>query len=253
MELIHINLETSFKGYVEKGESKVMILFCLPYAGGSEIEYYKWKKFIDTSLTLEPIELKGRGKRINENFYCTLEEAVDDILEKIKDRIHDEDYALFGHSMGSLLCYELYYKIRELNLKEPIHIFFSGYGAPCLSQKKKKISLYSDERFLYEVIKLGGMCDILIESDEFMSYFLPIIRNDFRLLENYKFKSKEFKIGCDITILNGMADTIKTKHLIAWKNYAEKGFKIYQYDGNHFFINNNVQIITKMIIETLIK
>ncbi len=40
-----------------------MILFCLPYAGGSEVIYYKWKKYLNPSIQLEAIELKGRGKR----------------------------------------------------------------------------------------------------------------------------------------------------------------------------------------------
>ena len=84
-----------------------MILFCLPYAGGSEVAYYKWKKYLHPSIELIPIELKGRGKRFNEIFYESLEEAVDDIFENIKDKIINNDYAIYGHSMGSLLSYEL--------------------------------------------------------------------------------------------------------------------------------------------------
>jgi len=38
-----------------------MVLFCLPYAGGSESIYYKWKRHLRPSIELEPIELKGRG------------------------------------------------------------------------------------------------------------------------------------------------------------------------------------------------
>ncbi|MCS4470409.1 thioesterase domain-containing protein [Clostridium botulinum] len=45
-----------------------MILFCLPYAGGSEAIYHKWKKYLNPSIELSPIELKGRGKRYNEIF-----------------------------------------------------------------------------------------------------------------------------------------------------------------------------------------
>src|ERR1700738_4611092 len=109
-----------------------MILFCLPYAGGSEVIYYKWKKYLHPSIQLIPIQLKGRGKRFSEIFYENIEEAVDDIFENVKDKIVDDDYAIYGHSMGSLLAYELYYKISKLNLKKPKHIFFSGYKAPSI-------------------------------------------------------------------------------------------------------------------------
>ncbi|MBK3496406.1 hypothetical protein JFL43_16375 [Viridibacillus sp. YIM B01967] len=55
-----------------------MILFCLPYAGGSESIYFKWRKHLHSSIQLIPIELRGRGKRFDENFYGSIKEAVDD-------------------------------------------------------------------------------------------------------------------------------------------------------------------------------
>ncbi|WP_411859686.1 thioesterase II family protein, partial [Bacillus velezensis] len=75
-------------------------IFCLPYAGGSSAIYYKWRRLMSDSLTIHPIELKGRGTRINEDFYEHLDEAVNDIYDLIKDQIRECDYALFGHSMG---------------------------------------------------------------------------------------------------------------------------------------------------------
>lgn len=48
-----------------------MILFCLPYAGGSEVIYYKWKEYLSSLIQLEPIEHRGRGMKINEGFYET--------------------------------------------------------------------------------------------------------------------------------------------------------------------------------------
>ncbi|WP_268906141.1 thioesterase II family protein [Clostridium hydrogenum] len=101
-----------------------MILFCLPYAGGSEAIYYKWKDYLSPSIQLIPIELKGRGKRYNETFYETLDEAINDIFKWIKERIMNDDYAIYGHSMGSILAYELYYKVISEKLRKPKHIFF---------------------------------------------------------------------------------------------------------------------------------
>jgi 4'-phosphopantetheinyl transferase len=112
--------------YLDQVRSVIlMVLFCLPYAGGSESIYYKWKRYLKHFIELEPIELKGRGKkRFNETFYESLEEAVDDIFENIKDKIAEDDFAIYGHIMGSLLAYELYYKIGKLNVRKPKHIFF---------------------------------------------------------------------------------------------------------------------------------
>lgn len=230
-----------------------MRLFCLPYAGGSEAIYYNWEKYLDSSIKLNTIELKGRGRRFNEIFYETLDEAVEDILRNIKDKIKDEEYAIYGHSMGSILAYELYYKICNENVKMPKHIFFSGYKAPSIPRKEKQIYLLPDEEFIKEVIELGGTPQEIVDNEELLQFFTPILRNDFKILEKYIYQEKKDKIQCDISILNGKEDDIALEELLAWKKHGNKGVKVYNLKGNHFFINTNVENITKIINTTLVK
>lgn len=228
-----------------------MILFCLPYAGGSEVAYYKWKNYLHPSIELIPIELKGRGKRFNEIFYESLEEAVDDIFENIKDKIINNSYAIYGHSMGSLLAYELYYKIKEMNMEKPKHIFFSGYRAPSIIREKENLYNLPDYDFMKKVMDLGGTPEELMKNQELLEVFIPIIRSDFKILENYKYKEKKDKIDCNVSILNGKQDAIKLEEILAWKNHVSKEFKFYNFEGNHFFINTNIENITNSINDTL--
>lgn len=230
-----------------------MKLFCLPYAGGSGTIYYKWKKHLNPSIKLEPIELKGRGKRFNENFYETLQEAVEDIFQNIKDKIVDDEYAIYGHSMGSLLGYELYHKIASKNLRIPKHIFFSGYKPPSIKRKEKLIQRLPDEEFIKEVIDLGGTLEELLDNKELLQLFIPILRSDFRMLENYVYKDRRDKIQCNISVLNGKEDRITLEEILAWKNHGDKGFKVYSFEGGHFFINTNIESITDIISETLVQ
>ncbi|OPH56188.1 putative thioesterase [Paenibacillus ferrarius] len=228
-----------------------MILFCLPYAGGSEVIYYKWKSYLYSSVHLKPIQLRGRGKRINEDFYENLEEAVEDIFKNIKDKILHYEYAIYGHSMGSLLAYELYYRINKENLRLPKHIFFSGYKPPNVPRREKQIYLLPDDEFIKEVIALGGTSQDVVENEELLQMFTPILRNDFKMLEKYLYKEKKDKIQCDISILNGKEDDITLEEILAWKYHTDKGFKVYNLEGSHFFINNNIGNITKIINQTL--
>jgi surfactin synthase thioesterase subunit len=228
-----------------------MILFCLPYAGGSEVIYYKWRRYLNSYINLYPIELKGRGKRIDEGFYESIEEAVDDIFNNVKDEVLNSDYAIYGHSMGGLLAYELYYKIGKMKVRKPSHMFFSGYGAPSIKRKKENIHNLPDCEFIKKVFELGGTPEELINNKELLQVFLPIIRNDFKILENYTYKERENKIECDISILNGKQDNISLEEILAWKNHVCRGFKVYNFEGNHFFINNNVKNITNIINKCL--
>ncbi|QAA33940.1 thioesterase II family protein [Clostridium manihotivorum] len=230
-----------------------MILFCLPYAGGSEAIYYRWKRHLNSSIKLVPIELKGRGKRFGEEFYESLEEAVEDIFENIKDQILQDEYAIYGHSMGSVLAYELYYKIRNEKLNTPKHMFFSGYQAPSIPRTKRQIYTLPDEEFIKEVIKLGGTPQEVAENEELLRLFTPILRSDFKMLEKYIYKEMKEKIKCDISIFNGEKDYITKEEILAWKDHGGKGFKVYNFDGNHFFINDNVESITEIINNTLVK
>jgi len=230
-----------------------MILFCLPYAGGSETIYYKWKNHLNPSIKAVLIQLKGRGKRFSESFYESLPEAVDDIFENIKDLIADDIYAIYGHSMGSLLAYELYYKISMLNLRKPEHIFFSGYGAPSIIKKGENAYTLSDYDFMKKIMKLGGTPEELFKNKELLEIVLPIIRNDYKILETYNYEEREKKIECDVSILNGKQDSINLEEILTWKNHVCRDFKVYNFEGNHFFINSNIENITSIINTTLVK
>lgn len=227
-----------------------MILFCLPYAGGSEAIYHKWEHYLNQSINLCPITLKGRGKRFNEPFYNCLEEAIDDIFDNIKAKLEVNEYAIFGHSMGSLLAYELYYKINELGFKKPNHIFFSGYRTP---RTKKKEFIYSlpNNEFKRKIVELGGTPEELVNNDDLFDLFIPLLKSDFKMVETYEYQEREEKISCDISVFNGISDTIPLENLIDWKNYTNKSCQLYNFDGNHFFINSNAVEITSLIKHTL--
>ncbi|MEK3854007.1 thioesterase II family protein [Cytobacillus sp. FSL H8-0458] len=227
-----------------------MILFCLPYAGGSEAIYHKWEHHLNESINLCPITLKGRGRRFNEPFYSSLEEAIEDIFEHIKAKLEVSEYAIFGHSMGSLLAYELYYKINELGFKLPNHIFFSGYRTPG-TKKNESIHSLPNNEFKRKIVELGGTPEELVNNDDLFDLFIPLLRSDFKMVETYKYKERKNKISCDISVLNGLSDTIPLENLRYWKSYTDKSCQFYNFDGNHFFINSNTVEITSLIKHTL--
>ncbi|MDO4535723.1 MAG: thioesterase domain-containing protein [Clostridium perfringens] len=230
-----------------------MVLFCLPYAGGSEGIYFNWNKYLDSSISLYPISLKGRTKRFNEELYNTLEEEIEDIYENIKDIASKDDYVLYGHSMGSLLAYELYYKLIKEGIKKPKHIFFSGYGAPNLVENNDDIHTLADKEFVDKLIKLGGTPKEVIENKELLELCIPILRSDFKILNSYVYSEKDSKIGCDISVFNGKEDTITNDELLGWKELSSGNCNIYEFDGDHFFINENAESIIKTINDILVK
>lgn len=227
-----------------------MKLFCLPYAGGSENVFHSWLLHLNPNIQLQPVPLKGRGTRFSEEYYSNVDEAVNDIFENIKDQLNN-DFAIFGHSMGGLFAYELYYKIRRSEIKPPKHLFFSGYKAPYLPKKKKPIYNLPDNEFKRKIIDLGGTPMEVINNQELFDLFLPILKNDFKIVDQYIHHQKESKINSDITVFYGEDDIIDKQDVLAWKNQANKNFKLYKFKGGHFFINHEIDKVVSIINKTL--
>lgn len=229
-----------------------MKLFCLPYAGGSSVIYSSWKRHINRSIDIYPIELAGRGKRYNDLFYNTMDEAVEDIYTIIEDKIKEhEEYAFFGHSMGSILVYEVCHKIQKNNIKQPCHIFFSGHGAPHIKKECDQIYHLPDEEFKKEILNLGGTPKEIFENEELANFVLPILRTDFKIIGNYEYKHEDGKLKSNITVLNGKEDELNINEIASWRNHTLGDCKIHMFRGGHFFINDNVENICNIINTTM--
>ena len=232
---------------------KKIRLFIIPHAGGSASGYYRLKPYLSSEIELCPIELAGRGDRCEEGLYDTLESAVDDVFDQIKNKLPDLPYALFGHSMGSVIIYELYYKIREERLTEPKHMFFSGSGAPDVVRENKiayhKLPMQELKRSMGE---FGYTPDIIFDNEELRDYFLPILMSDFRITENYACAEKMERIGCPISAFCGKEEDISSNELMAWKNHTSIGCGIYKFEGSHFFIFEDIKNVVRTINSVLV-
>lgn len=104
------------------------------------------------------------------------------MYELIKLSKGNEKYAIFGHSMGAYIAYELYYKLKNSQTEAPEHLFLSGINPPML-RKSIKISHLDNDTFLEQVVELGGIPSDLLKHKDVLNFFLPILRNDFRIVE----------------------------------------------------------------------
>jgi surfactin synthase thioesterase subunit len=228
-------------------------LFCIPYAGGSAEIYQKWKKDLNEEIELELIELSGRGKRSGESLYDKLENAVEDVYRIITSGMNGRPYAIFGHSMGNLIAFEVCHKMIEQGQQLPFQIFFSGRGAPNSQRRKEDIHLLPDPEFKKKLRELGGTPEDVLNNEELLNYFLPIIRADFKIVEQYRYVPRTHKLKSNITIFNGTRDDIRLDELIEWRNHTDKVCTFYNFRGGHFFINEYANELVQVINQSLCK
>jgi len=200
-----------------------LILFCIPYAGASATIYYKWEKYLNDDLEIYPIELAGRGARFTEKFYKDIAEASNDIYKTMLPLLNQK-YAIFGHSMGGILAYDVYKKI--IQDKQNAHI------------KRQYISKLPDNEFLEKILLLGGTTKELVYTDEFREFYLPVLKNDIKLLDDYKFIETDMKINCPVTVLNGdREDPIDEEAKNCFNKISSNKVNFCTVSGDHFFIN----------------
>jgi len=229
-------------------------LFCIPYSGGSTITYRSWRKRLDNSIELIPIELPGRGVRLKTPLCDNFDDLLNDVCNSVINELDDSEYALFGHSLGSLLSYELYYKILDLGYKKPKHIFFSAHTPSPLGKSNPEVPpLYdfSDERFIQVLNTLDGLPKELLENQKLLNYYLPILRNDIKISLTYKPSVKKEILDCDISILFGEEDRLIVYDAHEWVEFTDRNCAVYSFREGHFFINTFEEEVIGIINNTL--
>lgn len=226
-------------------------LFCFPYAGGSAAIFSPWKQLLHPSIELKAVELSGRGKRMHESLYKDVPAMIDDVFQAIKDDVGNAPYALYGHSMGAMIAYELAHKIRENNLPSPLQVFVSGRYAPQIKTSGKNYNLMTDEEFKNEVMGLGGTPREFFEYPELLELFMPLLKNDFRLAETEIRDTTIMPLNDAITVLLGKEDDLTAEECDGWKKHTKQLCTIYHFEGGHFFLHDHTEQLVRIICNTL--
>jgi len=232
---------------------KKIKLFCFPYAGGGAAAFNKWKQYLDKQIQLQPVELAGRGKRIYDPLYKSIDDAVNDVYNKIFPDLNREPYALFGHSMGGIIAYELAYKIRENGLPNPLHVFFSGRGAPHIPDEDEEWwHDLPDAEFKEKILELGGTPKEFFEHPELLEVLLPMLRTDFKIAETYRHNGEVNPLDYNITVFIGKDEDFEAERVHGWREHTKQVCSIHYFEGEHFFIHEKTLELVKIINNTLL-
>ncbi|WP_223068401.1 thioesterase II family protein [Paenibacillus caui] len=229
---------------------KSVNLFCFPFAGGSSIAYFPWKRYLHPAIKLHSVELAGRGARCRIPFYTDFKEAIDDIYEQVYPLLEEGPYVMFGHSMGALLVYALIERIRHKGGPPPEHLFFSGRFPPHIRKESLK-EYQSDDELIQRILRFGGTPKELFEVPEMAEMYLAIFRADFHLIDTY-IHVDHSQYDFDISVLAGREDPDVTQEDIeSWKSYTSHSCHLNTFNGGHFFLKDQIQDVVGYINKIL--
>ncbi len=223
-------------------------LFCFPFAGGAASSYNVFKQYLSPEIEMNAIELAARGRRMREPNYTSIDGAVDDVFNIIRDNLSSGPYAFYGHSMGSMISFELAFRVLGAGLPMPVHIIFSGRAAPYISRENKRtLHHLSDDEFKRQLLEMGGTPKEFFEHPELLEVFLPLLKGDFTLTETYVHPPHNEKLDCNFTVLSGKQDEDTPEEVEAFREHTSGTCDIHYFEGDHFFIYDEPRKMMEII------
>jgi medium-chain acyl-[acyl-carrier-protein] hydrolase len=193
------------------------------------------------------MQLPGRESRLREAPFIRMSDAVERVAEALERHL-DLPFALFGHSMGAILCFELARLLRSRYGVGPIHLFVSARRAPQFSDPRPPLHRLPDARFIAEIDRrYNGLPREVLANTELMELLLPMLRADVQMIETYAYEPG-FPLDCPITAFGGVEDSgLRIEDLEGWHAHTNSRFETKLFPGDHFF----VQSVPKEVLGTI--
>jgi len=226
-------------------------LFCLPYAGGGASTFRRWQEALPQTVEVCPVQIPGRETRFREPPFTRLADLAEALGDGLSDYL-DLPFALFGHSMGALVAFELARQLRRECHQEPLHLFVSGCAAPHLPREDHQpIHDLPEPAFRREIARLNGTPAAVLENDELMQMMLPILRADFAVCETYTYAEGP-PLTCPISAFGGLQDeAVDREELNAWRAQTTGPFRLRLVPGDHFFLHTAQPLLLPLLAREL--
>lgn len=230
-----------------------MHLICLPYAGAASTIYHSWR--FDEGVDISPIavDYPGRGRRFREPLCSDLPSLVEILLRELAP-VFEEPFAIYGHSIGGLVGFEMARQLQARNVANLKHLFLAAILPPraCRLDEGPALFQMSDRALIDHLRALGGMPTMALENPEFMALYLPIIRADCALADPKAWPSTYRLDTVPITLLCGTCDlTVRSAEMQRWNEVASNVRSTRYIDGGHLFLHENQVRLLRVLTDSL--
>ncbi|WP_172381387.1 thioesterase II family protein [Streptomyces sp. MNP-20] len=225
-------------------------LYCFPSAGASAASFAPWRRFAPGGVTVCPVQPPGRAERFREPPYDRSDALVDDLAHALRDQFTGT-YALYGHSLGALVAFELARRLRRAGATPPVHLFVSGRAAPHLPDVRRPLRDLPADDLIRAVAGLGGTPEEVLRASDVMELLLPLLRADLTVNETYAYRD-EPPLDVPLTVFGGRRDPRADEaEILAWESLTSAAFQVRTFPGGHFFINERAEELMEVMTRLL--
>lgn len=247
--MIKKNTEWLIKAPSETAFPRIRLI-CFPFAGGGVSNYMRWRGDLLDEIELCAINLPGRERFFGEPCLTDYHDLLIRLVAILEEKT-DCPMVFYGHSFGALTAYFTALGLNKSQPDAPVHLYLSARKPPQYEKNFEPLSTLDLSDFKHALInKYQGIPKAILDNRELLDLFLPIIKQDFKMYEQYPQIINSYpnqQALCDITSLGYSGDKTTEDDFMGWKQLTSKSHRHIQLPGVHFDILTNWKPITELI------
>ena len=224
----------------------LLSLFCLPFAGGGTTAFRDWGKLLGTAVEVCPIQLPGRESRFSEPAFKDAPALARELARQLPPYT-EAPFAIFGHSMGALLAFELTRVLQAEGWRLPKALILGAHRPAHLPRTRETFYNLDDQTFIKKLQRFGGFPEEVLASEELMQLLMPTLKADFTLCDTYVYTEQE-PLNCPIHVFVGAADPEAPPAVMdGWCRHSSVNTQIHVFQTGHFFIRSELERVVDIL------
>ncbi len=217
-----------------------MRLFCIPHAGAGASVYSSWGAALAPWIEVISLQLPGREERSTEPAFSRLPNLLGELMPRLVPQL-DRPFAFYGHSLGSIIGFELTRELRRQGLPLPLCFFAASRRAPQVGATQPMFHTLPDDELIDLLRRGGGAPESVLKHPRWRQQFLTLLRMDLEMSEDYTYTA-EAPLSCPLYAFGGAQDQLlPLEYLKAWREQAGGDFELQLFPGGHIFHQQAVQ------------
>ncbi|MFF7360390.1 alpha/beta fold hydrolase [Streptomyces sp. NPDC008125] len=225
-------------------------LLCFHHAGGAASSFASWQAGLGPDVTVIPVQLPGRERRVREPRFRDFGRLLDELDEQL-DPLLDQHHAVYGHSLGGLIAHELTRRRVTTGRRAPEVLMVGACAPPHLPRTAVAPRTASDSELGSWMGELGGVPSEASGHPQWFLRCVDRLRDDLALAHSHP-RRPVVPLPVPIRVLTAAHDPLlPPAQAREWARHTTGDFEVHTVPGGHFFHREHPEATLRVISRLL--